>query len=368
MDHTKLLAGKTVRGPVSARMNIDGRDYINFCGTAYLALSRVPELRAAARLALEEDEPFARHTPASLGAPDPAFDTVERAVATACGAEASVYFSSGYLIGSVGLATLNRSFDLILIDEIAHHSLVDAARLSGLPTFAFPHCDVDAMSEVLNRELRANQRPLLLTDGVFAMSGRIPPLAEYAGLLAVYEGFMFVDESHGFGTIGEHGRGAVEYCGVEPFAAIGSTLSKSCCAQGAFVACSSAAAARARAVPPISGACAGSPLSARVAAASLAYMATHPELRKSLAELTRYLRSRLRSIGLDVIDSPAPIVSFQCGNRASMQSLQQRAFERGIHISHSAYVGAGADGMIRCAVFSDHTRDDIDRLIDALAT
>ena len=366
MGGEPILAGKTVSGPASARLSIDGQPYLNFYGCGYLALSNIPEIRAAAREALEQGAPFAQHLPAVLGATDPRFAAVQSLAAIACGSEASVYFSSGYLIAMVGLASLGKSFDLITIDELAHYSLNDAAQLSGLPTFRFAHCDVDAVHETLRQHLRAGQRPLLITDGVFATTGRIPPLAAYAATLADYDGRIFIDESHGFGVLGENGRGAAEHCGVEGWTAIGATLSKAFCAQGAIVACSAETALRLQSSPPIRGATTGSPLSAAAAAASLAYVAARPQLRTQLFATTQYLRTRLKQKGLQILDSPAPIVAFQCGKRADMLALQRRLFERGIYIFHSDYVGAGPEGTIRCAVFHDHSREDIDALIDAL--
>jgi 8-amino-7-oxononanoate synthase len=92
----------------------------------------------------------------------------------------------------------------------------------------------------------------------------------------------------------------------------------------------------------------------------------HPELREHLSAMTAYLRMRLRGIGLDIIDSPAPIVSFALATGAEMQALQSRLLDRGIHIYYSTYMGAGPEGMIRCAVFRDHTREDMDALVGAL--
>jgi 7-keto-8-aminopelargonate synthetase-like enzyme len=347
-------------------MTIDGREYINFFGSGYLGLSRVPEIRAAALRTLEQGVPFSQHVPAALGGIDPIFDAVEQAGAAACSTEASVYFASGYLIGTIGLASLEKVFDLILVDESAHYSLNDAAKLFGLPTFTFLHCDAESLNAVLRRHVCAKHRPLLITDGVFPTTGRIPPLADYAAILGAYDGRMFIDESHAFGVVGENGRGAAEYCGVEQVAATGATLSKAFCAHGAIVGCSTATAVRLRAIPAIRGACAGSPLSAAVAAASLGYVMARPRLRSSLRFMTNYLRKQLRAIGITVIDSPAPIVSFQSGKRSDMLALQRRAFDRGIYIYHSNYIGAGPDGMIRCAVFGDHSREDIDALIAAL--
>jgi 7-keto-8-aminopelargonate synthetase-like enzyme len=361
-----ILAGRVIGGPASARITIDGRPYINFHGCGYLALSNVPEIRAAVRQAIEQGAPFAQPLPAVLGGIDPLFAAVESAGAVACGTEASVYFASGYQIGAVGLASLEHSFNLIALDEGAHYSLRDAATLSGLPAYTFAHCDAESLSAVLKHNLKPQQRPLLVTDGVFATTGRLPPLADYASVLACYGGRMFVDESHSFGVVGEHGRGAAEHCAVEKIVAAGATLSKAFCAQGALVGCSAATAAHLRSAPIIRGACAGSPLSAAAATASLRYVGAHPELRRTLQAKTRDLRVRLRNRGFDVIDSPAPIVSFQWGNRADMQALERRVFERGIYVYHSNYLGAGPEGMIRCAVFRDHSHEDMDALIEAL--
>jgi 7-keto-8-aminopelargonate synthetase-like enzyme len=361
-----LLTGKKIGGTVSARISIDSREYINFFGSTYLALSDVPEIREAVRVALAAGCPFANAVPSVLGGLDPIFEDVERTAAAFCGTEASVYFASGYLIGMVGLASIDAPFDVLLLDECAHFSLKDSARLTGLPAFTFAHCDVDALAEVLRLHVRSGQRPLVLTDGVFATTGRIPPLAAYAAILAPYDGRLFIDEAHGFGVVGKSGRGAGEFCGVESVATVGATLSKAFCAQGAVVGCPAATAVRLRSAPPVRGACAGSPLSAAASAASLAYVARHPEFRAELSRTAEYLRSRLRGIGVEVIDTPAPIVSFQMGGRAEMLAIQRRAFEQGIYIYHSDYIGAGRDGVLRCALFRNHALEDIDALIDVL--
>jgi 7-keto-8-aminopelargonate synthetase-like enzyme len=362
-----LLTGKRIEGPVSARIRIDGRPYINFFGWGYLALSIVPELRVAALETLQRGAAFVQQVPAAAGAVDPIFDDAERAAALVCGTEASVYFASGYLIGAVGMASLHGSYDLIMLDEHAHYSLVDGAKLAGVPVHTFNHCSTDSLVEALGKLAKSGERPLVATDGAFAVTGRVPPLHEYAAALMPHQGRLFVDEAHTFGVVGELGRGAAELCGIERFATTAATLSKAYCSPGAILGCSTETAMRLRTVPQIRGACAGSPLSASVAAASLRYVAGHPELRKELRVMADYMRMRLRRLGMDVIDSPAPIVAFRCGHRADMQALQQRLFERGIYIVHAtSYVGCGPEGILRCAVFRDHTRDDVDALIGAI--
>lgn len=273
---------------------------------------------------------------------------------------------SGYFIGLAGLRSIADLFHLILIDEGAHYCLKDGAKLTDLPVHRFAHCDVDALGRELKRHVRAGQRPIVVTDGVFATTGRVPPLGDYAAALAPYDGRLFVDESHGFGVIGRTGRGSAEYCGVEHLVTSGATLGKALCAQGAFIGCLEEEVARLRSQPGIRGACAGSPISAAVSAASLSYVAQHPEIRHEISALTDYFRTRLRNVGIPVIDSPAPIVSFRLGDRRAMQALQLRLFQQGIYIYHSTYLGAGPEGMIRCAVFRDHSKGDIDTLVVAV--
>lgn len=361
-----LLLGRRIDGCASARITIDGSEYINFFGSGYLALARVPEIRAAVRDALSQGVAFTRQVSAALGATDSSFESVERAGAIACATESSVYFASGYLIGTVGLASLHGSFDLCFLDEFAHYSLTDAAKLTGLPSFTFAHCDPDSLRSVLKREVRAGQRPLVITDGVFATWGRVPPLREYAEILGDYAGRLFIDESHAFGVVGEKGRGAAEYCGVEALATTGSTLSKAYCSHGAIMGCSAGVAERLQTLPPLRGASSGSPLSAAACVASLTYVADHPELRSNMRTTINYFRMQLRKLGLSVVESPSPIVAFRWGNRVDMQVLQRRLFARGIHIYHSSYLGAGSEGVIRCSVFRDHSLQDIDELCSAL--
>jgi 8-amino-7-oxononanoate synthase len=360
----QLLSGRTLGGPVAGRMTIDGREYINFFGAGYLALAGIPEIRDAVRQALDSGASFADHVPAGLGGIDPLFEQVERLAAAALGTESCVYFASGYLIGAVGIAAYQEKLDVIVLDEIAHYNLRDAAKQTGLPIHTFAHADADSVSDVLKRHVGAQQRPLVVTDGVFT-TGHIPPLAEYAELVERYDGRLFVDESHSFGVIGKRGRGAAEYCGVEHLAPIGATMSKAYCGHGAILGCTASQAARLRMIPPVRGCCAGSPLSAAASAACLRYVAERPDMRQDLRAMGEYMRARLRSLGLQIMDTPAPIVAFRFGDRADMEDLARRMFAKGIHIYHSTHLGTGPDGMIRCSLFRDHTRADIDAFVDA---
>ena len=360
-----LLAGRTVRGPESARLWIDNQRFVNFVGCSYLALQALDELRAAGRRALELDHPWSQMRSAAHGGSDPVFEELALAGANFFGSQTSVFLPTGYFCGLAGVAALQGRFDIVFIDQLSHYSLHDAARLSGCPVVPFLHADADALRDALRRRASAGQRPLVLTDGVFATTGRVAPLAEYAHCAAAAGGLLFVDESHAYGVLGASGRGAAEHCGVTDAWHAG-TLSKGFCAHGGLLPCSLEFAARVRSLPPVRGASAGSPVSALVAAAALRYAQAHPGRRDHLHAISQRLKSGLRGLGLDIVATPAPITAFSIGRNAHMLALQRSLFDDGLHVALSSYIGSGPEGMIRCATFADHSEADIDHLLQAL--
>lgn len=360
-----LLAGRRVRGPESARIWIDNQPYINFVGSSYLAMQALDELRAAGRAAVELGHPWSQLRSGAHGGSDPVFDEVAAAGAEFFGQETSVFLPTGYFCGLAAVAALRPHFDAIFIDELGHYSLFDAARLSGSATITFAHADADALGDALRGHTPASRKPLVLTDGVFATTGRIPPLAEYARIAAAAGGRLFVDEAHAYGVVGQNGRGAAEYCGVTDALHAG-TLGKGFCAQGGLLPCTREFAARVRSLPPVRGAGAGAPVSALVGAAALRYARAHPQRREHLLAISRRLKTGLRGLGLEIVDSPAPIAAFSVGRQADMAALQKSLFDDGLHVALSSYIGSGPEGMIRCATFADHGEIDIDRLIEAL--
>lgn len=357
-----LLAGRTVTGPESARLTVDGRRLVNFVGCNYLALQQLPQLKAAALQALGLEQPWSYMGSAGYGGFDPAFDGVVRAAADFFGTETSVYLPTGYFCGLAAVAGLEEAFDVVFIDEFAHFNLRDAAVLSGKPVNFYRHADLDALHDGLQTY---SGRPLILTDGVFATTGRIPPLGEFAAFAAERGGLLFVDESHAYGVVGPTGRGATEHCEATGALHAG-TLSKAFCALGAVLPCTDALSTRVRALPPVRGANPGSAIMAMVSAAALRAVAADPSRRQRVSLLSQHLKAGLRLLGLEVIETPAPISAFQLRCSDEMLSLQSRLFDEGIHVLVSNYIGAGPEGTIRCTTFADHSEDDIDLLLDAL--
>jgi 8-amino-7-oxononanoate synthase len=367
---------------------IDGRELLYFAGTGYLGLQSDPRLIAAAQAASESYGIHTATTRSGYGNSPPVLE-VEHRAAEFLAAEEACYLVTGYAVNFALAAALNGGVDLVLIDESAHDCLREATRwFDGLerPPLAFRHRDPGHVDELLRGEVRSGGRVLLMTDGVFAASGRLAPLQDYLALLTRHSGaILLVDDAHGLAVLGAEGRGSLELAGVAPSRvnahlpgdptspdspAIyhGTTLSKAVGGHGGAIAGSRGFLTRVRnASGWFRGASAPAAPVAAATARALEIVQAEPALRHQLSANVAQTRSALRGLGLDIEDSPSPIVSFQLADPDAMQQLQQRLFAAGIAVAYTRnYAGAGPDGMLRIAVFATHTPQMIGQLADTL--
>lgn len=363
MEETLL---KTITTPVGAEVVLDGRTYVNFGGASYLGLSGKPELLDAGVRALRKSgagAQFARHYHVAT----PSHRDVEIAAAEFFGTEGAIYLSGGYYFGHVSMAAKRNTHTVAFFDDWCHFSLRDGITTSGLPSHSFRHLDVDDFRKKLKDHMGPRDRPLVVTDGMYSTFGEIAPLAQLAEAVAPYRGLLLVDESHSFGVLGESGRGAYEHHGL-PLSSVlfGGSTGKGLGVLGGIIPASLDDVAAFRATPVARGASAGMPASAAMCAASLRYIRSHPQLLSRLRHNVSYLKGELRKLGLEVGDTVAPVVAFVIGSAASMQSLREKLFSEGISILYSTYIGAGAEGVLRCGIFADHTKEHLDRLVEAL--
>ncbi|MEQ8801973.1 MAG: hypothetical protein RLP45_08045, partial [Haliea sp.] len=129
---------------------VDDRPFLNFAGCNYLALGDRSELREVAHKAIDDGVPFSRYLVRDYGGYDEPFERVEAAAAEFYGTEAAVYLPSGYLIGAAGFAGLRPEYDVLVLDEMAHWCLADAATLSDAAVKTFRHADCDDLERVLS--------------------------------------------------------------------------------------------------------------------------------------------------------------------------------------------------------------------------
>lgn len=356
----------TIHTPVGAEIVLNGRRLVNFGGSSYLGLSSNTEILEAGAEALHRSGAgyqFAREYNIATGA----HQAAESEAAVFFNTESAIYLAGGYSFGLVSLAGLKGKFQRIFFDEAAHYTLREGIVASSLPSHPYRHLQAHDLETQLRRHLRGDERPLIVTDGMYSVFGAIAPLDELARVIAPYGGHLIVDESHGFGVLGETGRGAhQQHHLAQTSLTIGGSTAKGLGVVGGLIPANEAEVAAFRATPAYRGASAGLAAAAAMCAASLRYVRRHPELLCRLRFNTRFMKERLRQLGLEVAESVAPIATFTVGSKGSMQGLQKRLFSEGIYVFYTTYIGAGTAGAIRCGIFADHTEEHIERLVDAL--
>lgn len=368
-----------LESPPGAEVTIDGKRYRYFAGTAYLALQGHPDVIRAGVDALQK---YGVHTATSRGGygSSPPVLEVERLAAEWFGTEAAYYFISGYWGNHLTLSALSGEFDVAFYDEQSHYCVVEALRLSGVPLVAFGHRSADDLADKLRSIVGAGDRPLVISDGVFAASGRVAPVDAYLDVLRNYEdSILALDDAHSVGVLGD-GRGTFAHFGIPrsnvntlaaasgPRLFSSATCSKALGGSGGIIAGTKDWIARIMASSKIPNAASvpAAPVAGATAAA-LRIVASQPELRAKLLANARTLRLGLTNIGYPVEDSPVPFVGLVHGTAEKMRGIQAMLRERGIIIAYfPTYSGVGSAGQLRIAVSAAHSEEMIYQLLSLL--
>jgi 8-amino-7-oxononanoate synthase len=190
----------------SVWVNRSGRRLLSFCCNDYLGLTHHPELKKAAREAIDR---YGVGSAASrlVTGNHPLYGALESRLARLKGSEAACVFGSGYLANTGIIPALIGEGDLVLIDELAHACLWAGARLSRAKVVPFRHSDLAHLESLLVEHRPRHRHALIATDGVFSMDGDLAPLPELAALAAHHDAWLMTDDAHGIGVVGG-GRGS----------------------------------------------------------------------------------------------------------------------------------------------------------------
>ena len=186
---------------------IDGQWLVNFASNDYLGLSQNKKIQQVIIRGIKE---FGVGAGAShlVSGHFSCHDEVEKKLAKLLGFEKSLFFSSGYLANMAVIGGLIKRGDAIFCDKLNHASLNDAAVLSRAKVYRFNHLDLSFLERQIKKSAEKNK--WIISDGVFSMDGDI---ADIAGLLALchkYNAYLFIDDAHGYGVLGENGQGIFE--------------------------------------------------------------------------------------------------------------------------------------------------------------
>ena len=196
-------------------MQYAGRRLVNFSSNDYLGLAGEPFLREAAKRAIDEYGVGSTASRLVCGTLSPHLE-LERTLAGFKRTEAALSFSSGYAAAVGTLNALAGKDDVIILDKLAHASLIDGARLSGAALRVFPHNHVEKLESHLQwaRQEHPQARVVVVTESIFSMDGDRAPLAQIVELKDRYGALLLLDEAHAVGVVGTNGRGLAELLGL----------------------------------------------------------------------------------------------------------------------------------------------------------
>jgi 8-amino-7-oxononanoate synthase len=357
---------RVVDGPRGARLNVDGRPVLSFCSNDYLGLASHPDLAAAAGRALL-DTGVGAGASALLSGHAAEHEALERRLAEFVGLPRALYFSTGYMANLGIVAAMAGRGDTVFSDELNHASLVDAARLSRAEVEVYPHADPARLEERLAR--CASPVKLVASDAVFSMDGDLAPVRELLALCERHDAWLLLDDAHGFGVLGERGRGALSHFGVgSPRVIYMATLGKAAGVFGAFAAGDPTViewlVQRARSYVFTTG---SPPALAAALVESLRLIERDEWRRARLREHATRLRAGLRGLPWTLSPSDTPIQPLIVGSNRLAVDLMDSLLEAGFWVPaiRPPTVPAGT-ARLRISLSAAHESGDIDRLVQAL--
>ncbi|MCC6916299.1 8-amino-7-oxononanoate synthase [Nitrosomonas sp.] len=358
-----------LEGPQSPHVTIEGRDFLAFCSNDYLGLANHPALIAAVA---EGAQRYGVGSGAShlISGHSRAHHELEEALAAFVGLPRALLFSTGYMANMAVVTALAGREDAIFADRLNHASLNDAALLTRARFIRYPHLDLD----VLARQLEATtaRYRLVITDAVFSMDGDTAPVAELLALCRRFDAWLLVDDAHGFGVLGEQGRGCLYYPQqVErdvPNLIYMATLGKAAGVSGAFVA------AQAPVIETLiqhgrtyGYTTAAPPLLAHTLLTSLQLIRQDVWRRERLVRLIALLRQKLQTLPWPLLPSETPIQPLLAGENQEAVRLDRALCERGIRVP-AIRPPTVPQGMarLRISLSAAHTEADVEQLSVAL--
>ena len=349
---------------------IDGRELVSFASYNYLCMTDEPKVIAALKRAVDR---FGTSSSASrlVSGEKILHRELEQAISGFLGTEAANVYVGGHSTNETALGHLFRPGDLILHDSLAHNSIIQGSILSGARRRPFPHNDCEALDKLLT-ELRPSYRRVgIAIEGVYSMDGDIPDLPRFIEIKKRHKAFLYIDEAHSLGILGDHGRGVGEHFGVDARDVdiwMG-TLSKALGSCGGYIAGAHALVEYLKYTDPgFVFAAAITPPNAAAALAALRLLESDPGRVRVLRERARLFLNLARERGLDTgLSEGSAIVPVIIGNSFDSLRLSQALFERGINVApirHPAVEDKAA--RLRFFITARHTEKQIRDTVDAV--
>jgi glycine C-acetyltransferase len=359
---------RTIESSVGAWVVVEGKRVLNMCSNNYLGFADDERLRTAAKDAIDRYG-VGPGAVRSIAGTMSLHIELEEKLAEFKGTEAALSVQSGLNTNLATIPLLMGKEDVIFTDELNHASIIDGCRLTKAKRVIFPHRDVDALRQAL-KENKDIEKKLIVTDGVFSMDGDLAPLPGIVEAAEEYGAMVMIDDAHGEGVLGSHGRGIVDHFNLHGRVDIeAGTMSKAFGVMGGYVAGSAQIVEylRQRARPFLFSSAATPPdVAACIAAIDILQETDEPV--KKLWENTRYFKEEMRNLGFDTGLSETPITPVMLGEAKTAWDFSKRLFDENVFATAIAFptVPRGR-ARIRVMLSAAHSKDDLDFALEKFA-
>lgn len=361
-----LRQRRLLDSPQAEHIVANNQRFLSFCSNDYLGLANHPTLIAAMQGAAG-DSGVGSGASNLITGHHRHHDNLEKRLAKFVKLPAALLFSTGYMANIGVLGALMGRNDAIFADKLNHACLNDGAYFSLAEFNRFAHNDVAALEALLKASTAKYK--MIAVDAVFSMDGDIAPLAEYLALCEKYDAYLYVDDAHGFGVLGEHGEGSLTHYNLKsPRIIMMATLGKAAGVAGAFVAGeqvvidyliqTAKSYVYSTPAPPA--------LSATLSA-SVDLIEAGDDLRTHLRMLIAYLKDNLRCKKWQLMPSETSVQPLIVGGNLDALALSEYLQTLGILVPAIRPPTVPVNtARLRISLSAAHSLDDVKALIDAI--
>lgn len=348
---------------------IEGRRTIMIGSNNYLGLTSDPRVKKAACQAVEK---FGSGCSGSrfLNGTLTLHLELEKRIASFLKKETALTFSTGYQTNLGIISAIAGRNDYIICDSENHASIIDGCRLSFAKMLKFEHNDMEDLERILNN-IDDKYGKLIVVDGVFSMEGDIINLPEVVRLAKKYGARVMVDDAHGLGVLGEHGRGTAEYFGLEDEVdIIMGTFSKSLASLGGYMAAKEDVVHYVKHVSrPFIFVASLPPANAAAALEALSILESEPRRVQALRDISCYMREGLKKLEIPLYESNSditPIIPVMTWDNERTLVVTKMLLEEGVYVN-PVVSPAVKPGLcrLRTSYTATHTKEQLDFALEA---
>lgn len=355
---------REITGKQGTEVEMGGHKVLMFGSNAYTGLVGDQRIMDAAKAAIDQYGTGCAGSRFLNGTLD-IHVQLEKELAEFVHMEDALCFSTGFSVNAGVIAQACGREDYVICDERDHASIVDGRRLSFANQKKFKHNDMEDLERVLSK-LPYDAIKLIVVDGVFSMEGDLCKLPEIVELKHKYNCSIMVDEAHGLGVFGDHGRGVCDHFGLtDEVDLIMGTFSKSLASIGGFIAGDKDTINWLRhTVRTYIFSASNTPAATAAAQEALHILLKEPERIETLWDVTNYALKRFREEGFEIGDTESPIIPLYVRDVDKTFKVTAMAFERGVFINPVIPPACDAhDTLVRYALMATHTKEQVERSV-----